>query len=189
MLIIRGVTYSKDKQILSKTDKVVLTADNISLTHKLDIKKEIYLNDEVELPNEKKLLKNDIFICMSSGSIKHIGKLSYITENMNKYAGGFMGILRLNSKQVLPKYMYFLLCTNLLQVQIKSLGLGGNIKNISSKIGDIKIPIPPINIQEEIIQECEKIENSFEESHMKIESIQIKIQEIFEMKKVIQNID
>ena len=34
MLIIRGVTYSKDKQILSKTDKVVLTADNISLTHK-----------------------------------------------------------------------------------------------------------------------------------------------------------
>lgn len=189
MLIIRGVTYSKDKQILSKTDKVVLTADNISLTHKLDIKKEIYLNDEVELPNEKKLLKNDIFICMSSGSIKHIGKLSYITENMNKYAGGFMGILRLNSKQVLPKYIYFLLCTNLLQVQIKSLGLGGNIKNISSKIGDIKIPIPPINIQEEIIQECEKIENSFEESHMKIESIQIKIQEIFEMKKVIQNID
>ncbi|HHT66742.1 MAG TPA: N-6 DNA methylase [Erysipelotrichaceae bacterium] len=180
MLVIRGVTYSKDEQTLSKTDNVVLTADNITLTHRLDIKKEIHLNDGVELPDEKKLLENDIFVCMSSGSTKHIGKLAYITENLNKYAGGFMGILRLNSKQILPKYTYFVLTTNLLQKQIKSLGLGGNIKNISSNIGNIKIPIPPLNVQKDIIQECEKVESKFEKTRMKIEEYQDKIKVIFE---------
>lgn len=42
----------------------------------------------------RKLSKNDILMCFSSGSKNHLGKVALIHEDMKYYAGGFMGILR-----------------------------------------------------------------------------------------------
>ncbi|MDO5714629.1 MAG: N-6 DNA methylase [Tissierellia bacterium] len=186
--IIRGVTYPKEKQSLNVTSKVILTADNITLNNILDIKKEIYIEDDYELAAEKQLLRNDIFICFSSGSLKHIGKVAFIYDNLNKYAGGFMGIIRLSSmEEILPKYLFLVLSSNKIEQQIKSLALGGNIKNISSDFKNIKIPVPPIDLQEKIISECEKIEEKYETIRMKIEEYRAQIQKIFEDLEVIKN--
>ncbi|MGF3182781.1 N-6 DNA methylase [Facklamia sp. P12934] len=186
--IIRGVTYPKNKESLNITSNIVLTADNITLHNILDIKKEIYIEDDYELPAEKQLLKNDIFICFSSGSLKHIGKMAFIYENLKKYAGGFMGIIRLGSiEEILPKYLFLVLSSNKIDQQIKSIALGGNIKNISSDFENIKIPVPPIEVQKEIISECEKIEEKYETTRMKIEDYQSQIQKIFEDLEVIKN--
>ena len=47
--IIRGVTYSKGDQTSDITDKIILTADNITLEGNLEIKKEVFLYNNFEI--------------------------------------------------------------------------------------------------------------------------------------------
>lgn len=186
--VIRGVTYSKDKQSLSVTNNVILTADNVTLDNRIEIKKKIYVEDSCIFPAEKMLRKNDIFICFSSGSLKHIGKMAFINDDIGKYAGGFMGIIRVSlAEELLPKYLFLILISSAIMKQIKSLALGGNIKNISSDFENIKIPVPPIPVQEKIIAECEKLEKQYETTRMKIEDYKAQIQQIFEELDVIKS--
>ena len=176
--VYRGVTYAKTEQVQEKTSKIILPADNIALDGRLEINKEIYLLESKELDEEKRLKKDDIFICFSSGSEKHIGKLCLITEDTNYFAGGFMGILRSNG-EVLPQYLFNVLNLNGMRNQVRQLSNGNNIKNLSSSVGDLKIPKPPKNVQEQIIAECQKIDQEYETSRMSIEAYRAKIAKIF----------
>ena len=84
--IIRGVTYDKKEVSLNTTQNVILTADNITLKGEFELNKQIFLNDNIVLQNEKRLLKDDIFICLSSGSKKHVGKIAYLEDDTDYYA-------------------------------------------------------------------------------------------------------
>lgn len=176
--VYRGVTYSKLEQVYEKTNKIILPADNITLDGRLEINKEIYLLESKELDDEKRLKKDDIFICFSSGSKKHIGKLCLITEDTNYFAGGFMGILRVN-EEVLPQYLFNVLNLDEMRNQVRQLSSGSNIKNLSSSIGELKVPRPPKDTQTQIIAECQKIDLEYETSRMSIEAYRAKIAKIF----------
>ncbi|WP_410683582.1 restriction endonuclease subunit S [Avibacterium paragallinarum] len=52
-------------------------------------------------------------------------------------------------------------------------------QNLSNAIGEIKIPLPPLEIQQQIVTECEKIDEEYENSRMKIEEYRTKIAKIF----------
>ncbi|WP_214646412.1 N-6 DNA methylase [Neisseria musculi] len=176
--VYRGVTYAKTEQLQEKTSKIILPADNITLDGRLEINKEIYLLESKELDGDKRLKKNDIFICFSSGSEKHIGKLCLITEDTNYFAGGFMGILRA-SGEVLPQYLFNVLNLDDMRNQVRQLSNGSNIKNLSSSIGELKVPKPPEDVQNQIIAECQKIDQEYESSRMSIEAYRAKIAQIF----------
>ena len=156
----RGVNYQKSQQTTFKTSNIILPADNITLSGELNVQKKIYVDETVMLSIDKKLKKGDIFICMSSGSKEHIGKVAYINEDANYYAGGFMGIIRTNPQLCLSKYLYFyLLASNRFREEIKLLTQGANINNISSTINSIIIPLPPIEIQERLVKDLERYQN------------------------------
>jgi len=174
--IIRGVTYSKADQVNEKTKNVVLTADNITLRGDFDITKEVYLNEDFNVPEDKKLKKNDIFICFSSGSKEHLGKVAFIENDTNYLAGGFMGIIR-TKNHTEPKYIYQLLNSSLRQ-SIRDIGSGSNINNLSGLINDIKIPLPPLDIQQKIVSEIEILEKKEENAREKIETCNNKIKNI-----------
>lgn len=163
LTLVRGVTYSKNDQSVERTNKVILTADNITLDGNFVLEKEIYLNDSFKINDEKKLIKDDIFICLSSGSLKHLGKVAYIFENTNYYAGGFMGILRIN-ENIKPKFIFNILNTSTYKEVFEYYGNGSNINNLSSSINNIKIPLPPLEIQEQIVKECERVDNEVEKA-------------------------
>lgn len=152
-----GVTYDKSN-VVEKSHNAILTADNITLDNKLVIKKEIFLNDSQKLPDEKKLKKDDLFICFSSGSRDHVGKFAYIPENTSYYAGGFMGIIRVDKCQLLPKFFYAILLHPDIKQNISDFATGNNINNLSSVLRELKIPVPPIEIQQKIVEEIDKIE-------------------------------
>lgn len=154
--IIKGVTYSKADQTIEQTENIVLTADNITLNGDFEIKKEVYLFDGFNVPEDKKLKKNDIFMCFSSGSKEHLGKVAFIENDTDYLAGGFMGIIR-TKNEVKPKYIYQLL-NSLLRQSIRDIGSGSNINNLSGLINEIKIPVPPQNVQEKIVKDIEVIE-------------------------------
>lgn len=156
----RGVNYQKNQQSTIRTINIILPADNITLDGELAISKEIFVDETVNLSDDKKLKKGDIFICMSSGSKEHIGKVAFIEQDSNYYAGGFMGIIRTNAQKCLPNYLYYyLLLSKKYREEIKMLTQGANINNISSTINSIMIPLPSLDRQAQIVSELASYHN------------------------------
>ena len=190
--IIRGVNYNKNEEITTPTSNIILTADNITLEGTFVVKKQIFLNDSVELDDEKRLMAGDIFICFSSGSKKHVGKTAYINHNTGYYAGGFMGILRNKDINSLSKYLFELLNIDTYKNIIKNTSTGSNIQNLSRTLEEIKIPLPPPEIQKQIVGECNKVDQKIDQARQAIttakQEIEEKIQTIenanYEMKKL-----
>lgn len=177
--LFRGVNYDKQDQKLNQTSNIVLTADNITLDGRFEVVKQIFIDDNKVFSDESRLKSDDIFICMSSGSKKHIGKVAYINCDTNYYAGGFMGIIRTLKEECISKYLYYILNTSIIKQVLSNESSGANINNLSNKIGTVKIPIPPLNIQQQIIDECSKIDDEYENTRMSIENYRKKIEELF----------
>ena len=161
--IIKGITYNKDDQVYRETSNVILTADNITLNNNFEVTKKVFLDESFKANEAAKLNKDDIFICMSSGSRSHVGKVAYISEEVPYYAGGFMGIIRENefgkkAHNLLPKYVFSILSSYNTRTYMSNICTGANIKNLNDSDVDIKIPIPPTKVQEKIINEIELVE-------------------------------
>lgn len=153
--LVRGVTYSKSDET-DFSNIAVLRANNISLeTKSLDLSEVKYLKDEYTFNSDKLLKKDDIFICLASGSKQHIGKVAFINENTNYLFGGFMGAIRTNS-EVSPKYLFHMLASDNFNVYLQSKITGVNINNLNQKIlYEYEIPLPPMSVQEEIVKELD----------------------------------
>ncbi|KAA6323926.1 hypothetical protein EZS27_026686, partial [termite gut metagenome] len=175
--IVRGATYSKEYQSNTKTSNIILTADNITLDGEFIVTKELYLTDNYVINQEKRLVRNDIFICLSSGSKEHIGKVAFIADDTNYFAGGFMGILRAKEKMT-AKYVYILL-NSLLRQDIRDISTGSNINNLSGILNEIKIPFPPKEIREKIVAEIEVLEKKEKETKKSITKAKEKIEQCF----------
>ena len=154
--IIRGITYDKTEQTTEKTQNIVLTADNITLNNTFELSKMIYLKQDFIGDKNKILRKNDIFMCFSSGSLKHIGKVAFINKDTEYYAGGFMGILR---SRFNAKFVFYTIANDDFKQKLENSATGSNINNLSSKINDLKIPLPPLEAQESIVQAIESVES------------------------------
>ena len=89
-----------------------------------------------------------------------------------------MGILRSNSNNSIKFVFYFLNSKNGKKL-LQELSTGSNINNLSSKILDIRILKPPLEIQEQIVAKCEKVDNEFKTIRMEIDELKTKISEIF----------
>ena len=190
--IIRGVNYNKNEERTTPTSNIVLTADNITLEGTFVVKKQIFLNDSVELDDEKRLLAGDIFICFSSGSKKHVGKTAYIKHHTEYYAGGFMGILRNKDINSLSEYLFELLNIDAYKNILRNTSTGSNIHNLSSTLEEIKIPLPPREVQQQIVDECNTVDKETDEARQTIiaaeQTIEEKVEAIenanYEMEKL-----
>lgn len=176
--VIRGVTYSKEDQVPYKTSVVIVTADNITLDGQFIVKKEIYLRPDFNVDTNKYLQAKDCFICLSSGSKEHVGKVAYVENDTTYLAGGFMGIIRCNNSKIIPKYLFEILNLSNIKELIKIESSGDNIKNLSSSIGRIKIPVPPQELQGQIIAEIELIDKNSIDSSEAVKNIFISIAQI-----------
>lgn len=89
-----------------------------------------------------------------------------------------------NIEEIKVKYLYEVLK----QIDARYLKPSSGYASLNiSDIENIKIPLAPIEIQEKIITECEKLEQKFETTRMKIEDYKLQIQKIFENLDVIKS--
>lgn len=176
--VIRGVTYAKEDQVQEVTNNVVLTADNVTLSGHLEINKLIYLQPNKKLDLDKVLRKNDSFVCFSSGSKAHVGKITFIDKDTSFYAGGFMGIIRAYSDRILPKFLYTVLNSALYRQIIRDESSGNNIQNLSQSIALIKVPVPPIDIQKQIVEEIGKVDKSVSDAMLRINECETDIENL-----------
>lgn len=147
----RGLTYTKNDEV-EISNNIVLRATNIDLTTNfLNLKELKYINDNVNIPNSKKVKKDSLIICTASGSKNHLGKVAYIDDNYNYAFGGFMGMITpkngLNSK-----YLFHLMTSCTYKNFIAKLSNGTNINNL--KFEDLKkfpVPYPAFPVQQQIV--------------------------------------
>ena len=179
--VLRGVTYDKDRdQVYDVTDNTVLPADNITIDGKLDIVKKLFLRKDIQLDKNKKLRKGDLFICFSSGSKKHVGKCAFIKDDIPYYAGGFMGILRKTSEEIDMQYLWVILSSDIFRSIMSQVSTGSNINNLSNKIGELKIPLPPLDVQRQIVAEYEAFERNEAEVRSQMTSLRNNAVSVFD---------
>ncbi|PNQ98843.1 N-6 DNA methylase [Azospirillum argentinense] len=154
--LVRGVVFSRDDEV-TVGGVGVLRANNIDKdTHQIvldDVKRVAPKDDFSE---QKKLRKGDIFICLSSGSKDHIGKVAYVEEDIDFYFGGFMGAVRCDQSRIEPRFLFRLLADSRFNTFLGEQIAGANINNLSSSLlYRYEIPLPPLEVQREIIAQIE----------------------------------
>ncbi len=173
--IVSGVTFDKDDQVTGETSKAILTSDNISNECELQIVKRIYLRDDFLVNDEKRLRSGDIFICLSSGSKEHVGKCAIIKQDIPFFAGGFMGILRKKSDSILMKYLWAVLASTQYRTILGQESTGANINNLGGSLGNIKVPLPPLDVQQKVVEGIEEIEDRERSLRVDVDKIRTEI--------------
>lgn len=155
---IRGITYNKSKEENNSDAPAwkVLRANNITLSNNQlnfnDVKR---VSIEVKVKESQKLKKGDILICAGSGSKDHIGKVAYIEDDVDYTFGGFMAVIR--STSVNTRFLFHILTGSSFK-QYLSLALNSStINNLNSSVmGNFEFPLPPIEVQTEIVRILDK---------------------------------
>ena len=155
---IRGVTYNKQAETQEEDSWVVLRANNIDISSRqlcLDDLKRVVRSTKVT--PKQHLQIGDILICAGSGSKEHIGKTAYIAEQLDYTFGGFMGVVRCNTKLILPRFLFHYIGANsfkrYLAISLKS----STINNLNSSImNSFPIPVPPLSVQSRIVEILDK---------------------------------
>ena len=155
---VRGITYNKSKEVFDDNTPAwnVLRANNITLSNNHlnfdDVKR---VSKEVKVKSTQMLKNGDILICAGSGSKDHIGKVAYIEKNLEYTFGGFMAVIR--STKINTRFLFHILTGNSFK-QYLSLALNSStINNLNSSVmGNFEFPLPPIEVQTEIVRILDK---------------------------------
>ena len=154
-LLQRGLTYSKGDEVPSSS-KVVLRSNNIDLeSHSLDLSELKFLREDFVIPEDRRVKKDSIFICMSNGSKQHVGKVAFIDRDMDYAFGGFMGLI-VPKPSVSAKYVFYACNSSSYRTFLSQIGNGIGITNLRfSDLEKFEIPLPSIEDQQRIVDELD----------------------------------
>ena len=149
-----GLTYKPSD--VSNSGTIVLRSSNIQ-GNQLDFKDIVRVS--INVSEKKKVKEGDILMCARNGSAKLVGKVARIKKMSEEMSfGAFMTIIR-------SRYNDFLLHffkSAFFRSQLNS-SKTATINQITSKMLDkIKVPIPPLALQEEFAEKIEAIERQKE---------------------------
>ncbi len=148
----RGLTYAKSDEV-DFSKNVVLRATNIDLASNHLIFDELkYINDNIVIPDTKRVKKSSLLICTASGSKSHLGKVAFIDDDYGYAYGGFMGMLT-PCDRILPRYLFHLMTSEDYKNFIGALSDGTNINNLTfDNLKRFPTPIPPLDEQQRIVR-------------------------------------
>lgn len=187
-----GGLWKGEKEPLVKIK--VLRGTNFTMTGQTEYNDVAIIDVEESKYKNRKLVQGDIVLEKSGGSeTQAVGRVIYFNKTDKDYSfSNFCNRLRLRQdrEKNINSYYIFLILNYIYQngftfdYQTGSSGL----KNLNiGRYLSIKIPVPPIAVQEKIISECKKLEEKYEKTRMKIEAYKAQIQKIFEDLEVIKN--
>ena len=130
------------------------------------------------ISDERNLKKGDILI--NSTGVGTAGRVTFFNLEGSFVADNHITIFRANDK-INPKYAADYLCYIVGFKNIESLakGLSGQIELSIETIKNIKIPLPPIAIQQKIVTECEAVDKEVEQAQKTIDEAKKEIEILF----------
>ena len=173
-----GVEYKKTKDIVQEKFWIMpetpnfieegipyITSKNIKNGF-IDFKdvKYVSVDDYNRISNNRKIKKDDMLITM----IGTIGEVA-IVENEIDFYGQNLYLLRMNNEIILNKYYYYYITSNKIKrtlVEKRNTSSQGYIK--AGSIENLLIPIPPLEVQEEIVRILDNYTKSVEELKEKL---------------------
>ena len=90
-----------------------------------------------------------------------------------------------NKEQITDQYLFSLFNGKMIDLENVGNKAFGKSLNSAYLNNEVKIPLPPIDIQQQIVSECEKVDDEYNNSRMTIEEYKKKIEEVFEHLDVI----
>ncbi len=135
--------------------------------------KEKITDDAINNSNVKLIPKGTTLLSfkLSIGKTAIAGEDLYTNEEI-------AALIPKNNEEVLDKYLFYLFNTNILDSSSVGKKAFGKSLNSNYLKNNIQIPIPPIKIQEDIINKCAEIDVKYNNSRMAIEDYNTKIEEI-----------
>lgn len=128
---------------------------------------------------DRKLYKGDILI--NSTGVGTVGRVTYFNLDHDFVVDSHITVLRPNNVAN-GKYLFYFLHDGLGQKTIEAMsnGASGQVELSLTTISQIKIPIPPMDIQETIVSECSKVDAEYEKAKEKIEKINGEVSELLQ---------
>lgn len=102
-------------------------------------------------------------------------QVGYIKENVEFYPTDHIGYLRVKSGDILPRYI-----VSLIEEQGEYLGFSRSNRASLQKMKKIQIVIPPIEEQEKVLAEIERIESEHQKAQQEINNLRANIAETLE---------
>lgn len=145
--------------------------------YKFDFKKKYYLAPDFPL-DERRLQKGDVLI--NSTGVGTAGRVTAFNLDGEFAADNHITIFRPND-EVLSGYVLFMLAVGIGFSTLEQMagGASGQIELSLKTVSNIKIPVPPMEIQRQIVSECEKVDAEYNNTRMSMEDYEAKIQDIF----------
>lgn len=139
---IRGVTFDKadasDRPAFGNTP--ILRAGNIG--DDLDTRNDLVWVPSNRVSDEQLLRRNDIAICMSSGSSEVVGKTARVSSDTRASIGSFCGIIRPKNPEQ-AGYISFFFRSSAFRRHRDAIARGANIQNLRfSQFEEIEFDIP-----------------------------------------------
>ena len=132
-----------------------------------DFSERHYVDDSFVF-DERKLVKGDLLI--NSTGVGTAGRVTYFGEDGDFVADSHITIFRPNQNLILSQYALCVLGRiGFVNIENMALGQSGQIELSLDIIGNIKIPVPPIDVQKQIVEEICKVDESVSSSIQLIE--------------------
>ncbi len=153
---VRGVTYRKEDE-KANGPIAVLRANNITLSsNTLNFDNIKRVSSAVRVREDQRLYYGDILICAGSGSKEHIGKVAYISGDLPYTFGGFMAVIR-SKGTIDSRFLFHFLTGKKFSDYLGQALSTTTINNLSSRvIQGFRVPLPPLEIQQEIVRILDK---------------------------------
>lgn len=133
-----------------------------------------------------KIQSGDILICKDGALTGKIALVRNELNNIKAMANEHVFILRC-VEAATQQYLFYILHSDMGQRLLKANITGSAQGGLNStNLKNIKIPLPPLDIQQKIVEECQKIDDEFNRTRMKIEEYRAKIANIFNDLEIIQ---
>ena len=152
----------------------------------LEIQKALFINpDSLSSYTKERFLQDDDILLNSTG-IGTLGRAIIYKSKDNPYniavADGHITVMRFDTQRILPQYFYHYFSSALIQDNIEEYATGSTKqKELSlTLIKQIKIPLPPLSVQEKIINAIEMIKAQIAIIDSKLESLETRKAQILE---------
>ena len=126
-----------------------------------------HISDECNIHlSRSQLQKGDILFSIAGS----FGRIAEVTEQiLPANTNQALAIIRELSNQVLPNYLIYVLRSPFVYQQIERYAKGIAQFNLSlQEVGNIKIPLPPIDIQKNIVYEIGKVDDELDDANQTI---------------------
>ncbi len=140
-----------------------------------DFSEKYFLNENFNL-DDRKLQKGDILI--NSTGVGTAGRVTLFNLDGEFVVDSHITILRVEHQLTIPKYVLYMLGKiGFKTLEKLALGHSGQVELSLNTIQEIKIPLPPKEVQKKIVQKIEELEKKEEINNNKLQEIQNNIQE------------